>query len=75
MHHFQLRDGELHAEEVPLRKIAETIGTPCYVYSLATLQRHYQVFDAALTAAVTSGSNGHKSARKTTTKTKSSQKK
>ena len=47
MHHFQHRNGELHAEGVPLREIATRAGTPCYVYSLATLRRHYKVFDDA----------------------------
>jgi diaminopimelate decarboxylase len=47
MHHFQHRNGELHAEGVPLREIATRVGTPCYVYSLATLQRHYRVFSEA----------------------------
>jgi len=32
---------------VPLRAIAERVGTPCYVYSLATLRRHFRVFDEA----------------------------
>ncbi len=47
MHHFQRRHGELYAEDVPLRDIAARVGTPCYVYSLATLRRHYSVFDEA----------------------------
>jgi diaminopimelate decarboxylase len=47
MHHFQERHGELYAEDVPLRDIAARVGTPCYVYSLATLRRHYRVFDEA----------------------------
>lgn len=47
MHHFQHRNGELHAEGVPLREIATRVGTPCYIYSLATLRRHYTVFDEA----------------------------
>lgn len=48
MNHFQRRaDGELCAEEVPLRDIAEAVGTPTYVYSSATLTRHFTVFDAA----------------------------
>jgi len=42
MHHFQERNGELYAEDVPLREIAARVGTPCYVYSLATLRRHYR---------------------------------
>src|ERR1700675_2360020 len=50
MHHFQHRNGELHAEGVPLREIATRVGTPCYVYSLATLRRHYAVFDEAFAA-------------------------
>jgi diaminopimelate decarboxylase len=46
VHHFAYRDGELHAENVPLRRIAEEVGTPCYVYSAATLRRHARVFRA-----------------------------
>ncbi|GAB3672807.1 diaminopimelate decarboxylase [Salinisphaera aquimarina] len=48
MDHFQYRDGVLHAEGVSLSAIAERFGTPCYVYSAATLTRHYRVFDDAL---------------------------
>ncbi len=48
MDHFALRDGVLHAEDVPLTRIAEEVGTPVYVYSRATLERHAQVFSAAL---------------------------
>lgn len=44
MDHFQLIDGVLHAENVPLPRIAEEIGTPVYVYSRATLERHARVF-------------------------------
>jgi diaminopimelate decarboxylase len=47
MHHFQERNGELYAEGVPLSAVAERVGTPCYVYSLATLSRHFRVFDQA----------------------------
>ena len=47
MDHFEYRDGELYAEDVPLRAIAERFGTPCYVYSRATLERHWQAFDRA----------------------------
>jgi len=46
--HFQLRDGELYAEDVPLARIAQEIGTPVYVYSRATFERHAQVFKQAL---------------------------
>lgn len=48
MHHFDYIDGRLHCEGVPLREIARAVGTPCYVYSLATIRRHYRVFDEAL---------------------------
>jgi len=44
MRHFDYKNGELHAEEVPLRAIAESVGTPVYVYSTATFERHYSVF-------------------------------
>ena len=50
MDHFQLRDGILHAEDVPLSVIAEEVGTPVYVYSRATLVRHARVFRDALGA-------------------------
>ncbi|HEX4457073.1 MAG TPA: diaminopimelate decarboxylase [Polyangia bacterium] len=48
MHHFQYRGDELYCEDVPLAKIAAEVGSPVYVYSHATLQRHYRVFDGAL---------------------------
>jgi len=47
MDHFEYRDGELYAEQVPLRRVAEQYGTPCYVYSRATLERHWHAFDQA----------------------------
>jgi diaminopimelate decarboxylase len=47
MDHFNYIDGRLHAEEVPLAQIAETHGTPCYVYSRATLERHWHAFNDA----------------------------
>ena len=47
MHHFHYRDGELHAEDVPLSQIAVEIGTPFYCYSTATLERHFKVFSGA----------------------------
>jgi diaminopimelate decarboxylase len=47
MNHFEYRNGEMFAEGVPLKKIAKEVGTPAYVYSLATLRRHYNVFDQA----------------------------
>ena len=44
MHHFAYRENELYAEEVPIKKIAESVGTPFYLYSHATLKRHFQTF-------------------------------
>jgi diaminopimelate decarboxylase len=44
MHHFDYRSGVLHAEEVDLAALAETVGTPFYCYSTATIERHYRVF-------------------------------
>ncbi len=51
MNHFELEGGELHCEGVPLAKIAAEIGTPVYVYSSATLERHFTVLRDALTGA------------------------
>ena len=48
MDHFDLKEGVLHAEGVPLTRIAEEAGTPIYVYSTATILRHVQVFREAL---------------------------
>lgn len=48
MDHFNYKNGELHAEDVPLSAIAARFGTPTYVYSRATLTRHYRAFDEAL---------------------------
>jgi diaminopimelate decarboxylase len=50
MDHFSYRDGRLRAENVALEEIARRAGTPCYVYSRATLERHWRVFDTALAA-------------------------
>ena len=49
MNHFELLDGELACEGVPLAAIAEAVGTPVYVYSSATLERHFTVLRDALT--------------------------
>ena len=48
MDHFLYRDGQLFAEDVPVAQIAAAVGTPFYLYSSATLLRHYALFDAAL---------------------------
>jgi diaminopimelate decarboxylase len=48
MNHFQRKGAEIHCEDVPLSRIAAEVGTPVYVYSAATLERHFRVFDEAL---------------------------
>jgi len=48
MDHFLYRDGVLCAEDVPVAEIAAAVGTPFYLYSTATLERHYRLFDEAL---------------------------
>jgi diaminopimelate decarboxylase len=47
MHHFAYRDNELYCEDVPVRLIAERVGTPFYLYSHATLRRHFLIFNDA----------------------------
>jgi len=47
MHHFSMRNGVMHAEDVDLTRLAAEVGTPFYCYSAATLSRHYDVFKAA----------------------------
>jgi diaminopimelate decarboxylase len=47
MHHFDYRNGVLHAEAVNLVDLAQAVGTPFYCYSTATLERHYRVFAGA----------------------------
>jgi len=48
MDHFNYRDGVLYAEDVPLTQLADKLGTPCYVYSKATLERHFRAYTEAL---------------------------
>jgi diaminopimelate decarboxylase len=64
MHHFAYKDGVLHAEDVPLPRLAAEVGTPFYCYSTATLERHYRVLaeafqgqDAVICFAVKANSN------------------
>jgi diaminopimelate decarboxylase len=64
MHHFQYKNGVLHAEDVSIATIAETVGTPFYCYSTTTLVRHYKVLanafaklDALICFAVKANSN------------------
>ncbi|MFB2351547.1 hypothetical protein, partial [Priestia megaterium] len=58
MDHFEFRGGELHCEDVPLARIADEVGTPVYVYSSATLERHYIVLRDALVEAGVKGEGG-----------------
>ena len=51
MDHFNTKNGTLHAEDVPLSRIAADVGTPVYVYSRATLERHARVFQEAVAVA------------------------
>lgn len=44
MDHFNYRENSLYAEDVPVARIADEVGTPCFVYSRATLERHYGVY-------------------------------
>lgn len=48
MDHFNYRNGELFAEDVAVADLAERFGTPAYIYSRATLERHYQAYHKAL---------------------------
>ena len=47
MHHFKYRGNVLYCEDVSIQEISAKIGTPFYLYSYATLKRHFQVFNAA----------------------------
>ncbi len=48
MDYFEFHDGQLMAEQAPVAEIAHRYGTPCYVYSRATIERHWRAFDQAL---------------------------
>jgi diaminopimelate decarboxylase len=47
VHFFEYKEGELYCEKIPVARIAERVGTPCYVYSHSTLTRHFSIFDQA----------------------------
>ncbi len=47
MDHFEYRQGELYCEDVAIATLAEQYGTPLFVYSRATLERHWHAFDSA----------------------------
>lgn len=48
MDHFNYQEQQLYAEDIPVLRLVEDYGSPLYVYSRATLERHYRVFDQAL---------------------------
>lgn len=50
MHHFEYKNGQLHAEDIAVADLVHEYGTPLYVYSAATLRRHFQAFDSAFDA-------------------------
>jgi diaminopimelate decarboxylase len=50
MHHFHYKGNELYAEDVSIKEIAAKVGTPVYIYSHATLERHFRAMDAAFAA-------------------------
>lgn len=47
MNFFKYRNNELYAEDVPVRELAETYGTPLFIYSHATLSRHFKAYEKA----------------------------
>ncbi len=47
MHNFEYHHGELYCEQVAVSQIAKEVGTPCYIYSHATLTRHFRAYDSA----------------------------
>jgi len=48
MDYFNYRNGELYAEDVPVKEIVTNVGSPCFIYSRATLERHWNAFDSSL---------------------------
>jgi len=50
MDYFEYRDGNLFAEDVNVNELAKAYGTPAYVYSRATFERHFKAFDEALSS-------------------------
>jgi len=51
VHHFQYKGDELYAEDVAIKDIVAAVGSPVYIYSQATLERHYRAFDDAFAGA------------------------
>src|SRR5690242_11243020 len=50
MHHFQYKGNELYAEDVAVKDIVAKVGSPVYIYSQATLERHFRAMDEACAA-------------------------
>ena len=48
MDHFQYRDGGLFADDIPISDIVSKFGTPCFIYSKATLVRHFRAYADSL---------------------------
>ncbi|MGL5116531.1 MAG: diaminopimelate decarboxylase [Beijerinckiaceae bacterium] len=59
MHHFQYRDGMLHAEDVPVDEIVRAAGSPVYIYSTATVARHYLLYAQAMARAAGGADKAH----------------
>jgi diaminopimelate decarboxylase len=59
MHHFSYRDGHLHAEDVRVDDIVAAAGSPVYIYSTATITRHYQLYAAAMARAAGGPDKSH----------------
>jgi diaminopimelate decarboxylase len=59
MHHFHYRDGILHAEDVAIADIVASVGSPVYVYSTATITRHYTLFSEAMARAAGGKDKAH----------------
>jgi diaminopimelate decarboxylase len=59
MHHFTYRDGHLYAEDVAIDDIVRAAGSPVYVYSLATVRRHYGLYAAAMARAAGGAEKAH----------------
>ncbi len=59
MHHFHYRDGILHAEDVAIADIAQAAGTPVYIYSTATITRHYTIYASEMARAAGGQSKAH----------------
>jgi diaminopimelate decarboxylase len=59
MHHFHYRDGTLHAEDVAIADIVASVGSPVYIYSTATITRHYTLYAEAMARAAGSKDKAH----------------